>query len=311
MKKHGILVLGGLVVVALASVMFAYRTNYNEWTIVKTLGKPGEPVDGRKAAGLRARAPFPLQEVVRYDARLRLLVDELTQISVQGSGSITVTAHCTWRIADPVRFLDAVSTEEAGERELRKLLAQNVRQVISSGGLDQLISTGADPERQPRLEGAILAGLRDKAAREYGIDVTTVGLEALGVPQDTSQKIIENQKKDREKIAETIRNAGNNARVGIIGRAKQDAEVVLAFAEGRAQKIRTRGIERAAMQYKQFEEFPELAVFLRKLKMIEKAFSENAVIYVDAALIDAVKLLYEKLSVPDKAASRPADPGRQ
>ena len=121
------------------------------------------------------------------------------------------------------------------------------------------------------------------------------------------EAFIASQRQERDAKAAEILDRGKTAKENIINQAKADADVVQAFAEGQAQRIRTRGIERTASLYDQFREKPELAEFLRKLRMIEKAFSENSVIYVDASMVDSLKMLYERASLPGQApATRPA-----
>ncbi|MEI7834879.1 MAG: SPFH domain-containing protein [Planctomycetota bacterium] len=315
MKKIGILALGVLVAAALLLYMCTYVTEYNEWTILKTFGKPGPAVDGRLGgAGLRFKAPLPIQSIVRYDSRLRILVNEPTQVAMAGSGTILVTLNCTWRIDEPVKFLNSLATEEKGQALLRGLLSQKGVEAIAAVPLQQLIrvrgeSAAGAAEKDPQeiLELDIRARLAPEAAAN-GIQVTTVGIQALGFSQEITKSVIESQKTERDAKANGIINQGKTAKENIVKQAKLDADVVLAFAEGRAQQIRTRGIERTASLYDQFREKPELAEFLRKLRMIEKSFSENAIIYVDASMIDAVKMLYERVSLSGKSVAAPAAP---
>lgn len=316
MKKIGILALGLLVVAALLLYMCTYVTDYNEWTIVKTFGKPGPAVDGREVggAGLRFKAPLPIQSVVRYDSRLRILVNEPTQVAMAGSGTILVTLNCTWQIVDPVTFLNRLDTQEKGQALLRGLLNQKGLEVIAAVPLQKLIRVRSDVsaiagEKDPQevVEADILSRLAPEA-QANGIKVTTVGIQAMGFSQEITKSVIDSQKAERDAKANGIVNQGKTAKENIVKQARLDADVVLAFAEGRAQQIRTRGIERTASLYEQFREKPELAEFLRKLRMLEKSFSENSIIYVDASMIDAVKMLYERVSLPGKSVAAPAAP---
>ncbi|MCY2925963.1 MAG: SPFH domain-containing protein [Planctomycetota bacterium] len=282
---------------------------------MKTFGKPGPALDGREpgGAGLRFKAPLPIESVVRYDSRLRILVNEPTQVAMAGSGTILVTLNCTWRIVDPVTFLNKLDTEERGQGLLRGLLNQKGQEVIAAAPLQKLIHVRSDSpvagEKDPQeaIEADILGRLKPEAAAN-GIGVTTVGIQAMGFSQEITKSVIDSQKAERDAKANGIVNQGKTAKENIIKQAKLDADVVLAFAEGRAQQIRTRGIERTASMYDQFREMPELAEFLRKLRMLEKSFSENSIIYVDASMIDAVKLLYDRAALPGKSTSAPAGP---
>ncbi|MCY2931740.1 MAG: SPFH domain-containing protein [Planctomycetota bacterium] len=314
MKTFGILALGLLVVAALLLYMCTYVTEYNELTIVKTFGKPGPAYNGGEGgAGLRFKAPAPIQSVVRYDARLRVLVNEPKEVAMTGSGHIIVTLNCTWRIKDPATFLNKLETEAKGQTLLRSLLDQKGVEVIAAVPLTKLIrvrvdtpGAPAEADAQEDVEREILSRLAPEAAAN-GIQVTTVGIQALGFSQDVTKEVINSQKAERDAKATGIINEGETAKKNIITQAKLDADVVLAFAEGRAQQIRTLGFQRSASLYEQFREKPELAEFLRKLRMIERAFRENSVIYVDSSMIDSLKMLYERASLPGQGpATKPA-----
>lgn len=293
MKKHAVLTLAILIPAALLSVTVAYTTEYNEWTILKTFGASGTPVNGREDAGFRWKWPFPIQQVVRYDARTRILTDDLTELNTEDKQSVIVSIYCAWRIVDPVVFDKNLGTIAAGERAMKANLSHCTREVISRNVLSNLINTDPGKMILPEIEETILAELSRLVVDEYGIKVVSVGVRGLGLPQLVSKTVIEAQKKERETEAETTRSAGEADKEAIIARARSAAEQIKLFAGGRAQEIRTEAYGHVATLYEKFRKYPELAAWLAKVRAMERGLSENAVLYLDATALPGLDLIYK------------------
>src|SRR5207244_326410 len=113
------IVAAALVVGVLLLELVAFRVRETEVVVVKTFGKATRSL---REPGLYWKWPWPVEEVAKQDARLRVLEGKLEQSLTQDRKSVLVSCFVTWKIDDPVRFLASVETAEEAERQLGRLL---------------------------------------------------------------------------------------------------------------------------------------------------------------------------------------------
>ena len=83
-----------LVVGVLLVQLVAFRVKETEHAVVKTFGKATRDVP---APGLYWKWPWPIEEVVRQDARLRVLEGPLEETTTEDRKSVLVSCFVTWR----------------------------------------------------------------------------------------------------------------------------------------------------------------------------------------------------------------------
>jgi hypothetical protein len=96
------LALGALPLALLAASVFTLDAR--EVAVVTSFGAP---VRTLLEPGLYMRAPWPLHEVVRFDARARVLEVAPTELLTSDKKNLVVEAFAIWRVADPQKFLEA------------------------------------------------------------------------------------------------------------------------------------------------------------------------------------------------------------
>ncbi len=105
-----------------------------------------------------------------------------------------------------------------------------------------------------------------------------VGIRRILLPEAITAKVFERMRAEREEIAERFRSEGEGEAIRIRAEADSERDQVLARAEANAKRIRAEGDAEAAEHYKIFEEDPELAMFLRKLEVLEETLKEKATV---------------------------------
>src|SRR5262249_28129245 len=105
-----------LVVVALltASLSAMFVVNATEYAIVTRFGRP---VRTALDPGLHWKAPF-VDQVVRLDARLLLTEPPVAEYLTLDKKNVVVRPFLTWRVDDPLRYLQTVLIRDAAEARL-------------------------------------------------------------------------------------------------------------------------------------------------------------------------------------------------
>jgi len=306
MRKHlGLIVLAVLVVVLLGVYTVSFQVDQlRDIVLVKTFGKVTRVYRGAvgEDAGLHFKWPWPIEQVVRYDARTFLFEDPYKQTELRDKTHVLVSMYCAWRVAEPVKFYQAVGTEEVATDKLRGLLVSNKSAVFGQYTLGNLINTDPARMRLHEIEQAILAAVAQTAAADYGVEVREVGVKLIGVPKSVSQEIIEAQKESQQTEINNYLVAGKAQATAIRERARAASQQILAFAKRKAEDIKTQGERDAAAYYRAFSENEALSMFLRNLESLRNNLKENTVMVLDGSEWPALKWLRQGPSLPTPGA---------
>ena len=158
--------------------------------------------------------------------------------------------------------------------------------------MDQLVNSDPDQVRLGQIERESLENLRQQMADlGYGIRAEHVGIRRLMLPQESTDKVFETMRKTRQRLAASIRSAGAAEATTIKSRAEAASRRILAFANRRAQAIRSEGDREAAQHYKAFREDESLAIFLRRIETLRRILPHNTTFVLDAGQLSLQGLL--------------------
>jgi modulator of FtsH protease HflC len=269
------ILLGASVASVFVLVLILFTLREGEAAVVTTFGKPERAL---VEPGLYMRWPWPVQKVHRLDHRVHTLEGTFEQTLTGDGKTIIVTAYAGWRIADPVLFLERVGSAAEAERNLNGLISNYKNAVFGRYPFSALVNTDPDALRFERIEAEILAAVAPEARARYGIETSFLGIQRLALPEAITEKVFERMRAERENIAERARAEGEGEAIRIRAEADSEREKILAGAEARAKRIRAEGDAEAARFYRVFEENPELAIFLRKLEVLEESLRERSTV---------------------------------
>ena len=88
-------------------------------------------------------------------------------------------------------------------------------------------------------------------------------------------------KAERERLVKQLVAEGESEATRIRAEAKQKREEILAKAKGEAEIIRGQGDREAAKSYAVFNENPDLAIFLMRLKALENSLKDRSTLILD------------------------------
>ena len=298
--KRFLAIAGGLL--ALLALLVVSGTFYvldeSQQAVIIQFGRPvGEPIT---EAGLHLKLPF-VQEVRRFDKRLLIWDGDPNQIPTKGREFIWVDATARWRIADPRKFLESVSTEAGAQSRLDDILDSVVRDFVSSHPLIELVrsSTWQEPppevleeavkERKEELKAKIALGREEitravlaearKTMPEYGIELVDVRIKRLDYVESVRTKVYERMISERKRIAAEFRAEGEGRSAEILGEMERELKKIRSEAYRRAQEVRGKADAEATRIYgRAYGQDPEFYAFSRTLESYRAGNNGNATV---------------------------------
>ncbi|MBZ0127569.1 MAG: protease modulator HflC [Rhodobacteraceae bacterium] len=219
----------------------------------------------RPDPGLYFKIPF-VQEVVKYEDRILSLDTQPLEVTPLDDRRLVVDAFARWRIADVVRFRQAVGTggESFAENRLERILNAATREVLGSVTSNSVLS--AD-----RVE--LMNRIKDSAKKEaesLGVEVIDVRIKRADLPKQNLDATFARMRAEREREAADEIARGNEAAQKV--RAQADRTVVELTSEAQKQADIIRGEAdalRNAIFAEAFGRDPEFFAFYRSLKAYE------------------------------------------
>ena len=271
-----------IIVVVILLMMCAFQVKYTETAVVtrfdhiKQVIKPAD-------AGFQWKLPWPIETVHRYDARLRTLETEFKQLGTADQKTVVLTAYATWRIDDAEKFLKAIGREDAAEPKLRDLLENRVSEVLKSHALSDIVTTNADKMKFDEIEKSFLVGVQERALKNYGVEINSVGVKRLNIPESVTKEVFARMKEERQKTIKELEGQGTSEAQGITARAYEEASKIEKRAEAYGKKIENEGVAESMKFYPIFAENRELADFLKKRESILKILQSGEITLVLSA----------------------------
>lgn len=292
-----------VIIVVIVCMMCAFQVRFTETVVVTRFDKivseqPKEP-------GLHFKWPWPVDQVHRFDKRLHAFETEFRQAATEDQKTVILTAYATWRIDDGVKFLTAVGREDGADKKIRDLLDNQVQLVLRMNPLSALVNTDPNVMKLDQIEAEFLSGIKDAAKARYGIEVVSVGIKRLGLPESVTKDVFARMKEDRQTEIKQLTAEGEAEATKIRVNAEQISKKIIARAEAYANTIRGQGDAEAAKYYRIFAENPELSSFLKKIDTVQQIFESGQITLVlDADKFVPFDILQTMKSVGGDGASK-------
>src|SRR5262249_1633399 len=195
----------------------------------------------------------PPQEVIASDQK-RLVVD----------------AFARYRIEDPLKFYQTVSTIEGARSRLSTLLISAMRRVLGEATFIQVVR-----DERPQLTTRMREQL-DREAAPCGIAVVDVRIRRADLPEQNSQAVYQRMQTERQRIAAEARAQGSQRSQEIRARADRDVTVLLADAQSKGEQTRGEGDgERNRIFAEAYGKDPDFFSFYRSMQAYEPGRRPN------------------------------------
>ena len=292
MKNLAIALFVALVVISLGLYLISFQVRETESCLVTTFGK-ATAEDEITKPGLYFKWPFPIQQVHKFDSRMRVFETESEETRTAGGEPIIVSTYVVWKIARPLEFFNAIKTVTKAENELLRSRVRNVQNnAIGRHYFSEFVNSDQEKIKFKEIQDDMLADLQEAVAdAKFGVDIKTIGIKQLKVSKDVSTAVFDRMKAERARRAEFIESEGGGEAIRIRTEANSKRDELLAAAEARAKRIRGKGDAEAAKHYKKLQENVELAMLLRDLESLQKSLERRAtlVIPTDTAPFNLLK----------------------
>jgi modulator of FtsH protease HflC len=283
------IVIGAVLVVIFALLLFVFQVRQSEVAVVATFGKPtGQPYD---KPGAYFKWPWPVQKVYRYDQRVQNFEDKYSQTLTADSSMLLTSVYVGWKISDAGQFLrifpgdSSVSLPNA-QGKLEGMLRTAKQGVIGQHALPDFVN--ADPKAlkfdaiEREIEQSVQSQLR---TNNYGIQLEFLGFKKIGLPESVTQTVFDRMKSERTVLISLAENTGKSDAQKIQSAADAESARTIASAQAAATRLRAEGEAAAAKTLPIFEQNPDLAIFLLRIDAIKQSLNQRSTLFFDERIM--------------------------
>ncbi len=227
-----------------------------------------------QTAGLKFKVPF-IQDVVIYEKRLLDIVSQPQEVILADQRRLVVDAYAVYRIVDPLKFYQAVRTDEGARLRLTSSINATLRDVLGGTTVTTMLSKDRE---------GVMQSIREKvnaAATPLGLVVADVRISRANFPPSISQSIYGQMNSERQREAAQFRAQGAELAQEIKSKADREKTVILADAKRQADILHGEGDAQATQIYADaFGRDPEFYAFYRSLEAYKKSLGGDNAQYI-------------------------------
>jgi modulator of FtsH protease HflC len=256
--------------------------------VITQFGAPvGEPVT---EAGLHYKIPF-IQEVNLFQKRIEIWNGDANQITTNDKTYVFLDITARWRIADPLKFMQAVKTVTRGQSMLDDIIDGTVRDLVNKNDLMEIIRS-SDWSEKTMLNTTVDIGTKPELGRDqiskkifevaatltpqYGIELKDVMLKRVNYIESVRQKVYDRMISERKRIAAERRSFGEGQKAQILGKVDKELKEILSNANKGALIIKGKADAEATKIFAQaYSQDPEFFAFEKTLESYKNIFGKN------------------------------------
>jgi membrane protease subunit HflC len=297
-----------VVIVAVAALSSVYALSETEQAIVTQFGRPVGGVVN--TPGLHLKLPL-VQTVHRFEKRWLEFDGDANEIPTRDKKYIWVDTYARWRIADTLRFYQAVRDERGGQSRLDDIVDGETRNAVASFDLIEIVrSSNREFEVTGELEGIgaaeamakIKAG-REKIAQqileraskitpEFGVELVDVRFKRINYTESVQQAVFQRMIAERKRIAERSRSEGQGRAAEIRGQKERDVLAATSVGYKSAEELKGKADAKATSVYaRAYGRDPGFYEFWRSMDTLKAALDDKAtvVLSTDSQLLKYLK----------------------
>ncbi|GBE12136.1 modulator of FtsH protease HflC [bacterium BMS3Bbin14] len=290
-----LVIVAGLIVTAWDGF---YILQEGQQAIITQFGAPvGTPIT---AAGLKWKTPF-IQHVQFFEKRILIWDGEPNQIPTNDKTFIYIETTARWRIANALRFLQAVGTENRAQTLLDDIINGTVRDLVSKNNLIEIIRssdwTPAYMAANKKQEDAVMVppklgrdkisqrvlNVASKMTEKYGIKLVDVMFKRVNYIESVRKKVYERMISERQRIAAKKRSLGEGRKAEILGQVERKLKEITSTAQKEATMIKGQADAKATEIYGEtYSKHPEFYAFEKSLASYQKILTKNTTLILSS-----------------------------
>jgi len=204
----------------------------------------GEIVEANYEPGLHLKAPWPINNVRKFDKRVLTLDTRPERFLTGEKKNVSVDFFVKWRIKDPAKYYTSFMGDErqAGLR-LLQIVNNGLQLEFDQRTIKQVVSD----DRSVMMDN--LTTNANAEVEQFGIEIVDVRIKQIELPSEVSNSVYARMRAERERIAAEFRAQGQEAAKEIQAIADRERTVILAEARRDAEITRGEGDARATEIY--------------------------------------------------------------
>ena len=282
MKKRNLITLltAAVLVIIFVLLLFTFQVRQSQVAVVTTFGR----TVGVYQPGLHLRWPWPIQQIYKFDQRIQTFTDKLSENLTKDNINLNLSVYVGWEISNATNFLNSFpnGSIDAAQGQLQSIVTSAKSAVVGNNTLSDFVN--ADPQQlkfdeiQSNIEQIVQSELQTNS---YGIHVQFLGIAKLGLPASVTEAVFTRMTSERQELISQARNLGNAEAIKIRANADRQANETLANAQAQAKQIEGQGVAEAAKTLPIFQENPDLAVFMLRIKALQDSLNQRSVLIFD------------------------------
>jgi membrane protease subunit HflC len=304
-----LLLAGGAILAALLLFSSVYTLGETEQAILTQFGRPVGGVVS--TAGLHLKLPF-VQNLHRFEKRWLEYDGDPNEIPTRDKKYIWVDTYARWRIADALRFFQALRDERGAQSRLDDIVDGETRNAVASFDLIEIVRSsnrpfaatgeaaggGAEAEAVATIaKGREKIGQRilERAAKitpQFGIELVDVRFKRINYTESVQQAVFQRMIAERKRIAERSRSEGQGRAAEIRGQKERDVLAATSVGYRSAQELKGRADAKATSVYaRAYGRDPGFFEFWKSMETLQSALDRDAtvVLSTDSALLKYLK----------------------
>jgi modulator of FtsH protease HflC len=221
LRRSRLATLALLAVALLIAPLCFFTVDTAEYVVVTQFG---EPVQVVTAPGLGVKLPH--QSVNKFDNRLFVYTPPLSEFLTREKSAVVASGAILWRIAEPRKFFETVFDRVGAEARLSDILFAALGAALGGTTLDAFVSSEPAAYRADAVIEEVRSTLRERARRDYGIELVDVQLQRFDFPERNRLRVYARMKSERAQISMKYRSEGEEE--GLKIRAAAAEEKVIA-----------------------------------------------------------------------------------
>jgi len=281
------------------AMLFVFQVRTTEVAVVTTFGR----VSRTAGPGAHFRVPL-IQGVHKFDKRIQVHKSAFEQVYTSDQQPLLVAVFVGWNIADAEIVLNRFSSDsdqaiaKAGQN-LEGMIRNAYSGVVGRHPFSHFVSTDEKQLKFVEIEQEIQERLQSECRSiTNGLNIAFLGIERMGLPESVTKEVFKNMESERDRLATQITSDGGRQASDIRERANYESAKILAEADAAATRIQGEADKQASKSYAVFQQEPDLAIFLLKLKALEQLLAERSTLILDDS-ISPIELL-KQLKVEKK-----------
>jgi membrane protease subunit HflC len=231
----------------------------------------GEIVNADYQPGLHFKAPWPINNVQKFDKRILTLDTRPERFLTSEKKNVSVNFFIKWRIADPATYYTSfMGDERQASLRLLQIIKNGLQLEFDQRTIKQVVSG-----ERAQMMGNLTTGGNEEV-KQFGIEIVDVRIKQIELPEDVANSVYQRMRAERERIAKEHRAQGEETAKGIRAVAERDRTILLAEAQRDAEKSRGEGDAKATEIYgKAYGKNREFYDFYRSMNAYRTALSSQ------------------------------------